>query len=271
MVRLLPCNPFRRSAAPAPPGPGAGPSRRIRITALGLAALLCAAAAFGEIQVYGYLGVANETHNLISEITQENIPFNTASVTFPENWTTVQLGPIISSFDSEDVKAQLWLDNVLFKRFSAASSACGTPGAHFRYRLRADWQQRLANFMSTNGAHITASKVGSWVVFPEINNGCVSFKDLHAAALQLKSYRPTIPTVIGYGYDKDEGVAPPATIPSSIDWVGFYDYGYFNPAQAACPNPPQPPCPSPAFSPAIGCEAGNACVCGVSLDQASST
>ncbi|MCB1037696.1 MAG: hypothetical protein KDD47_27940 [Acidobacteria bacterium] len=239
---LLPSNPFRRPEGSTPPRRGL--SRGMRTTVLGLAAFLCAAGARSEVQVYGYLGVANENHNLISEITGQDIPFNTASVTFPENWTTVQLGPILSSFQSEGVKAQLWLDNVLFKRFSAASSACGAPGAYFKYRLRADWQQRLANFMSTNGAHITSAKVGSWVVFPEVNNGCVSFDDINAAALQLKSYRPTLPTVIGYGYDKDVGVTAPAAIPQSIDWVGFWDYGYFNPAQTACPNPPQPPCPS---------------------------
>jgi hypothetical protein len=207
------------------------------ILLLGLLAL--APAVQAEIKVYGYLGVAGEgLPNYVNEIrTTKNIPINAAAVIFGETWTSVDYGAIVTSFQAVGVKAQPWLDNVLFRHYTVASSPCVDGAGPFIWALRADWATPLNNFKVANGAYISPAKTSSIVIFPEINNGCTPLSDIQTAATQVKALFPGIPTVMGYGYDADNGQPPPPYIPAAIDWVGFNDYGYFDPNGYSCSNP----------------------------------
>jgi hypothetical protein len=40
---------------------------------------------------------------------------------------------------------------------------------------------------------------------------------------------------MGYGFDGSLGQPAPAYIPAAIDWVGFFKYGYYDPANSAHP------------------------------------
>jgi len=198
------------------------------IVVLLLCSLLAVPAA-ADISVYGYLGVADETNNFIGEIQNAGIPTNVASVIFPPVWTSLDFASVVESYRGAGVRTVPWLDHVLFRRFPVSNSTCVDDDGPFQIQLRANWQARLANFVAQNGGYISSRTTATLVIFSEINNACVPLADVETAAQAVKSYFPGIPTSFGYGFDKDVGKPAPAYIPPSIDWVGFYDYGYFDP------------------------------------------
>jgi hypothetical protein len=209
--------------------------KHLRVLSVLLVFSLFPALSSAAITVWGYTGVAGPGVNYLSEITAAGIPTNIASVDFTESWTTTNLASITSSFQAAGVKNTIFLDNVLYKKFYVLSSNCQDAGGPFVWRLRGNWQDRLANFVSQNGAQITPAKTSFIAVFSEVNNACLSLTDVDTGAIAVKSYFPGIPTVMGYGFDGSLGQPAPAYIPASIDWVGFFKYGYFDPADPSNP------------------------------------
>jgi hypothetical protein len=173
--------------------------------------------------------------NQLGEILAAGIPINVASVDFAENWESTDLGSITSSFQAAGVSAAIFLDSVLYRKLQVPSSSCQDADGPFRWALRGNWQQRLARFVSRNGRYIDPSTTSFLVVFAEVNNLCLSLTDVQTGASAVRSYFPGIPTVMGYGFDGSLGRPAPAYIPAAIDWVGFFKYGYFDPANPAHP------------------------------------
>jgi len=205
------------------------------ITALLLNILLIPAVSSADITFWGYTGIAGPGVNRLGQVTAAGIRTNVASVDFAVNWQSTDLGSITSSFQAAGVKSAIFLDNVLYERVSAASSNCQDGNGKFRWQLRADWQNALASFASTNWSFITTNTTLFIVVFSEVNNACLSLTDVQTGASTVRSYFPGIPLVIGYGFDGAGGQPAPAYIPSAIDWVGFFKYGYLDPANPANP------------------------------------
>lgn len=197
--------------------------------------LLLALSASADITFFGYAGVADAAGNKLPEIQAAGIPTNVATVDFQEVWTSTNLGATVTQFQASGVKAGLFLDNVLFKKFYVPSSPCVDAGGPFSVRLRLNWQDRLANFVAANGVHITPAKTAFISVSTEVNNGCTPLDNVQTAALRLKTYFPGIPMVMGYG--RSPGARPaPDFIPSAIDWVGLFKYGTYDPNNPNHPN-----------------------------------
>jgi hypothetical protein len=198
--------------------------------------LLLALPSFADITFFGYTGVADASGNRLPEIQAAGIRTNVATVDFQEVWNTTNLGATVAQFQASGVKAGLFLDHVLFKKFILASSPCiDENGQPFAIRLRLNWQDRLANFVAANGAHISPTKTAFISVNTEVNNGCSPLTDVQTAALRLKTYFPGVPMVMGYG--RSPGARPaPDFIPSAIDWVGLFKYGTFDPSNPNHPN-----------------------------------
>lgn len=193
--------------------------------------------AWGQLSFYGYAGTANPTADYSGAIAAAGIQVNTGTVDFPEVWTATNLGAITASFQSRGMKTGLFLDHVLFLSTADATSPCFVPLngglVQGRQRLRNNWQTRLANFVMTNGAHISTAKTAFLVIHAEVNNACVDLGQLQTAASTVKSYFPGIPTVMGYGQTYVFGTGhvsrpAPASFPSAIDWIGLWAYGYFD-------------------------------------------
>ncbi len=186
------------------------------------------------ITLFGYAGVADQNGNKLGEIQAAGIHTNVATIDFAEVWTSTNLAAITAQYQASGVKAGLFLDNVLFKKFVVSSSQCADAGGPFVFALRGNWQSRLANFATANGPYISTSTTAFLVISTEVNNTCTSLTDVNTAALAVKGYFPGIPTVLGYG--RSPGAQPaPAYIPSAIDWVGFYKYGTFDPNNPSHP------------------------------------
>lgn len=206
----------------------------IRVVALLLFTLFPTLAAAANT-FWGYTGVGGPGVDRLSEITTAGIRINVAAVDFEENWGTTNLASITTSFQAQGVKSAIFLDNVLYKKFYVTSSNCQDAGGPFRWQLRANWQTRLMNFAASNSTWITTTTTRFIVVFAEVNNACLSLTDVDTAATAVRSTFPGIPTVMGYGFDGALGQPAPAYIPASIDWVGFFKYGYFDPANPSNP------------------------------------
>ncbi|HZF07326.1 MAG TPA: hypothetical protein VFE33_00910 [Thermoanaerobaculia bacterium] len=195
-----------------------------------LGALLLAGTVRAEILVLGYTDVAGPGYNHLEEIPERGSATNVAFVNFEENWTTTDLPTLLRDFQTSGLRAALILDHLLFKRFPAVSSSCRDAQGLFATRLRANWRNRLARFAEAYGARVTPATTRFLVVQTEVNNICVPLDDVEAAAVALKAAFPGIPLVMGYG--RSLGAQPaPESIPPDIDWVGFYKYGIFDPAQ----------------------------------------
>lgn len=208
---------------------------RTRIMIL-LSTVLVPTISSAEIKFWGYTGIADASGSHLGEVTAAGIPTNVDCVNFAEVWTSTDLGAITSNFQAMGVKTAIFLDEVLYKKFYVSSSSCQDANGPFRWRLRGNWQDRLANFVSQNGTYINSSTTSFIAVFSEVNNACLSLTDVQTGASAARSYFPGIPTVMGYGFDGSLGQPAPAFIPSAIDWVGFFKYGYFDPANPAHPN-----------------------------------
>jgi hypothetical protein len=200
-----------------------------------LSFLLTPALSFAEIRFWGYTGIAGPDGSRLSEVMSAGVRINLASIYFPEVWTATNLGPIMSSFQSAGVKASISLDDVLFIKTYVSSSNCQDTGGPFVWRIRGNWQSRLANFVSQNGSYINPNTTWFIIVFSEVNNACLSLAQVQTAASAVKSYFPSVPTVMGYGFEGSYGQPAPASIPPAIDWVGFWNYGYFDPADPSHP------------------------------------
>jgi hypothetical protein len=213
-------------------GPGDVWALSFRLAALALLAVGPRAEA--EIAVLGYAGVAGPGKNLIGSVKAAAVPTNLASIDFPETWTAVDLGAIVSTFQGAGVRAALFLDNVLFKKFYVNASPCADEAGPFSWALRANWQSRLANFFAANAAYIDEVTTALLVVSSEVNNRCTDLGQVGTAATAVKGYFPSLPTVMGYG--RSPGARPaPAFVPATIDWVGFFKYGTFDPTNPAHP------------------------------------
>jgi hypothetical protein len=200
-----------------------------------LLALLLAGAVRAEILVLGYTDVAGPGYDHLGEIPGRGSATNVAFVNFEETWTSTDLPAILSDFATSGLRAALVLDNLLFKRFPAASSNClDAQGEPFVTRLRANWQSRLAHFAQAYGTLVTPATTRFLIVQTEVNNTCTSLADVETAAVAVKAALPGLPIVMGFG--RSPGAQPaPASIPPDIDWVGFYKYGTFDPAQPDLP------------------------------------
>ena len=207
--------------------------RAIAILLLGL--VMTPAVSLAEIAFWGYTGIAGPGVNHLDEVRAAGIPTNVASVDFAEDWETTDLGSIISSFQDAGVGAALFLDQILYKKVYVAASRCLDAGGPFRWKLRGNWQRRLERFAEQNGRYIDPATTLFLVVSSEVNNLCLSLADVETGASAVRSRFPGIPTVMGYGFDGSLGQPAPAEIPPSIDWVGFYKYGYYDPATPAHP------------------------------------
>jgi len=207
---------------------------RIVLAAL-LGGLLFAGAGGAEILVLGYTGVAGPGYDHLGEIPGRGSGTNVAFVDFTENWTQTDLPAILTDFQASGLRAALILDDLLFKRFPAVSSLCLDGQVPFATRLRSNWRSRLARFAQSYGALITPVTTRFPVVQTEVNNTCTPLDDVEAAAVAVKASFPGIPTVMGYG--RSYGARPaPESIPPDIDWVGFYKYGIFDPADPGLPQ-----------------------------------
>lgn len=201
--------------------------------------LCLAPRAVAEINLWGYAGIAGPDTNWIGSVESSGITTNVASVDFPEGWTSTNLASITSEFQAAGVKSALFLDNVLFKQFYVTSSNCVdsdgiAPDGPFVWGLRGNWQSRLANFFNTNGSYINTATTSFLIINGEVNNRCMNLDQVGTAATAVRSYFPSLPLVLGYG--RSPGAQPaPAFIPASIDWVGFFKYGTFDPANPAHP------------------------------------
>ena len=197
--------------------------------ALGLAPSLAA-----EIRILGYTDVAGPGYDHLGEIDGRGAGTNVAFVNFDEDWTRTDLATVLSDFEGAGLRAALLLDNVLFRRFSAASSPCVDAQGPFVTRLRANWRSRLASFARIQGARLHPDRIGFVVVQTEVNNTCTGLADVEASAAAIKASFPGIPVVMGYG--RSPGAQPaPESIPPDIDWVGFYKYGTFDPTDPGHP------------------------------------
>ena len=209
--------------------------RLYRIAILLLGTVAVPAMSRAELRFWGYTGIAGPEVNYLDEVLSAGIPINVASVEFAENWRLTDLGSITRSYQAAGIRSAIFLDNVLYTKIYVPSSRCRDNGGPFRWKLREKWQERLARFASRNGRHINPSTTLFLVVFSEVNNRCLSLPEVEAGANAVRSYFPEIPTVMGYGFDGSLGQPAPAYIPSAIDWVGFFKYGYFDPANPAHP------------------------------------
>ena len=204
------------------------------VTAI-LAVIVSLVTATARADIYfGYVGIASETGNNVPQVEADGIHPRVAGISFPETWTAVPYGSYVTNFQSQTTKVQAipFLDQVLFREYTSPSSPCidYTTNTHVFYGLRANWQARLANFVSTNGAYITAATTKFIVVHPEVNNGCVPLTDVDTAAQAVHAAFPGIPVTMGYGFDRNLGQPAPAYIPASIDRVGFWNYGQYDPS-----------------------------------------
>jgi hypothetical protein len=199
---------------------------------LGLA--LLAPPAMAEILVLGYTDVAGPGYDHLGEIPGRGRGTNVAFVNFDEDWTRTDLPPILADFQASGLRAALLLDHLLFKRFPEATSPCADAEGHFVTRLRGNWRSRLGRFAQVNGALVRPDTTRFIVVQTEVNNTCAPLADVEAAAVAVKALFPGLPLVMGYG--RSPGAQPaPASIPPDIDWVGFYKYGTFDPADPGHP------------------------------------
>jgi hypothetical protein len=187
-----------------------------------------------ELDVFGYAGVLGPKDNHLSSITSQGIRLNIATIDFPSTWTEVNVGALDQQLRSVNARGALFLDHVLFRKELVAASPCVDEQGPFVFRLRGNWRDRLGAFATANGQWISTDRTAFLVIFGEINNACVPMADVELAAVAVKQKWPVIPTVIGFG--RSPGAKPqPAYIPAAIDWVGFYKYGTYDPADPAHP------------------------------------
>jgi hypothetical protein len=189
---------------------------------------LLAFAARAEIRIFGYTEVAGPGYDHLNEIPGHGAGSNVVFVNFDEDWTRTDLAALERDFQAAGLRAALFLDKVLFKRFADAASPCRDAEGPLATHLRGNWQGRLARFARANGALVTPATTSFLVVLSEVNNTCTPLAEVEAAAVAVKAAFPGIPIVMGYG--RSPGAQPaPASIPPDIDWVGFYKYGTFDP------------------------------------------
>ncbi len=210
-------------------------SLRFTVLAAGLAIALGLAPSLGaEVRVLGYTDVAGPGYDHLDEIDGRGAGTNVAFVNFDADWTRTDLATVLGDFESAGRRAALLLDNLFFRRFSAASSPCVDAQGPFVTGLRANWRSRLASFARVHGARIHPESVGFVIVQSEVNNTCTALGDVEAAAVAVKAAFPGIPVVMGYG--RSPGAQPaPESIPADVDWVGFYKYGTFDPGDPGHP------------------------------------
>ncbi|HEV7518001.1 MAG TPA: hypothetical protein VGR07_17005 [Thermoanaerobaculia bacterium] len=211
-------------------------SRKILAALLGLLGILSLVPpTSAEVRFLGYTDVAGPGYNHLGEIAGNGAGTNVAFVNFAVDWTQTDLAAALRDFQGAGLRAALLLDNVLFRRFPAGdSSRCVDPQGRFVTRLRANWGSRLASFARAHGSRINPGTTLFIVVQTEVNNTCTALGDVEDAAVAIKGYFPGIPVVMGYG--RSPGAQPaPASIPPDVDWVGFYKYGTYDPADPGHP------------------------------------
>src|SRR6185369_6189393 len=91
---------------------------------------------YAAVSLFGYTGVADANGNKLPEIQGAMIHTNVATVDFTEIWTSTNLASITSQYQASGVKAGLFLDNVLFRRFPVTSSPCVDANGPFLWALR---------------------------------------------------------------------------------------------------------------------------------------
>lgn len=200
----------------------------------GLAPLMPPTPAAAEVRVLGYTDVAGPGYDHLGELPGRGAGMNVGFVNFAEDWTGTDLAAILGDFAASHLRAGLLLDALFFKRFPSPDSPCVDGQGRFVTRLRGNWRSRLARFVAVHGSRVTPDTTLFVVVETEVNNTCTPLEDVEAAALAVKAALPGIPVVMGYG--RSPGAQPaPASIPPDVDWVGFYKYGTFDPADPGHP------------------------------------
>jgi hypothetical protein len=211
-------------------------SRKILIAAVfavfGVLSLVPSAGA--EIRFWGYTDLVGPGYNHLAEIDGHAAGTNLAFVNFAEDWTRTDLPKVMGEIQAANLRAALFLDAILFRRVPDPTSSCVDGHGRFSTRLRANWQIRLARFATAYGSLVRPETTLFLVVQAEVNNTCTPLADVEAAAFAVKAAFPGIPLVMGYG--RSPGAQPaPETIPQDIDWVAFYKYGTFDPADPGHP------------------------------------
>ena len=199
----------------------------------------------GNLSLFGYAGTAGPGYNYADDMAAAKIPVNTGTVGLSEVWSRTNLGEVTAEFQSRGMKTALFLQDIFFIRTPNPASQCfvlidGTL-VRGRQRLRGNWQSRLANFVATNGEHISPEKTAFLVVHAEVNSLCVPLHQVETAAKAVKDSFPQIPTVMGYSATHVAGTGfvslpAPEFFPPAIDWIALWSYGIFDPGDPSHPN-----------------------------------
>jgi len=190
--------------------------------------------ASAEIHFWGYTDMVGPGYDHLAEVDGPGAGTNVAFINFAEDWTRTDLPTAMVELQAAGKHAGLFLDSVLFRRVSDPSSPCVDAHGPFVTGLRTNWQSRLARFAAAYGNLVRPETTLFLVVHPEVNNTCASLGDVETAAFAVKTVFPGIPLVMGYG--RSPGAKPaPESIPADIDWVAFYKYGTYDPADPGHP------------------------------------
>jgi hypothetical protein len=167
--------------------------------------------------LFGYTGVEDTRPRNQDEITANGIMTNVTTIASCPN---TNITATINYFNSKQVKAALFLDNVLFIE-AGTTPRCNESSPI--WRLRQDYQAKFDSWYNTNKAYLTPQRVALLIINSEANNRGLPSSVLDQATAYVKTKLPTIPTVVGYGLTQG---ATNATAPLPVEPAGFVFWSY---------------------------------------------
>src|SRR4051794_32522159 len=178
----------------------------------------------GHLQYFGYNNGALTAEDLTQNYSYTNIAAIHADCTGSSSTPYVcgsctsipSVVNTLNAMSAKNVKAVLGLSQVLF---------CFDPMLN-HWRLRSDYSTSWSSFQSANSSVLDATHLASLYIMDEPTWNGITFSELNTATSLIKGAYPSIPTAM---VEASPGVSG-LIIPSSMDWIGFDQYGISNPA-----------------------------------------
>ena len=127
---------------------------------------------------------------------------------------TDNIVPRMQLFAGQGLKTVLHLNEIFF----AYAGAGGPSGA--LYDLRADYQARWNDFVSTNDLTVNHAIVQAFYVGEEPTWNSITYAELKAATDLIKATVPQVPVLVIEAYPMVDSIQ----VPTSVDWLGFDHY-----------------------------------------------
>lgn len=163
----------------------------------------------------------------------------------PYYWRTVDTEGIVGAYQAQNVKAMVILENFLFRDVNdPEGDDCEPlepppklqPSPCFnnaKWRLVADWRERLAEFVTLHGEHLTSATVALMLVSSEVNDRCFDLAEVEEVAEEVRIWFPDLPVAMIYGAThgadgERKSQPPPASFPPVFDIVGLFSYNLYD-------------------------------------------